>query len=278
MSDYQNPSAETPPPANDSGGGLAAEGEAGRSSWQGLPAGVLLGAVAALVGAGAWFGLAYLTEREFAYLALGVGFLVGGGVLLGNGRASVPAGAIAAGLALGGIFLGKLLTVMALAGGWAAEAAAEEMALDPEAARQIVADDRMFYLAADAEGEPDPAAMGRVAAEVEAMDDAAVQTAARRVMLENVMAARAAEADGTPIEDPLVTPEAAMAYYDAARREVEPLDDTAVEQRLNAEVGGLYADAADPVAIVKESLGPLDLLFAAAAVFMAFTIAGRAKS
>ena len=278
MSDYNDPAAEPTPAPNDSGGGLAAEGDAGRSSWQGLPTGVLLGAIAALVGAGAWFGLAYLTEREFAYLALGVGFLVGGGVLLGNGRASVPAGAIAAGLALGGIFLGKLLTVMVLTGGIIDEAAADELAIEPEAARQIVIDDRLFYLAAASEDGDDSPEGARAVEEVNAMDDAAVRAAARRVMLENVIAARAAEADGTPIDDPSVTPEAVMAYYDAARREVEPLDDAAVEGRLDAEVRGLYADEADSVAIVKESLGLFDLLFAAAAVFMAFTIAGRAKT
>jgi hypothetical protein len=48
--------------------------------------GILFGGVAAAIGAAAWFGLVLLTDRKFGVAAIGVGWLVGRGVLMGAGN------------------------------------------------------------------------------------------------------------------------------------------------------------------------------------------------
>ena len=71
---------------------------------------VFLGAMAAMVGSAAWYGLAVATDRIFAYVALGIGWLVGKAVVLGSGnkRGGVlqfVAGGLAALGVLGGTYL-----------------------------------------------------------------------------------------------------------------------------------------------------------------------------
>jgi hypothetical protein len=77
-----------------------------------LPLAVVAGVVAAIVGAALWAGLTVLTERQFAYAAIGLGCLVGFGVrLLGKGTTPVF-GVIGGVLSLLGCALGNLLSIV----------------------------------------------------------------------------------------------------------------------------------------------------------------------
>lgn len=83
-------------------------------SEQNLTMGILAGAVAALVGAGAWALITIITNFQIGWMAVGVGFLVGFAVQkFGKGvdKAFGIAGAV---LALLGCVLGNLLTACGL--------------------------------------------------------------------------------------------------------------------------------------------------------------------
>jgi len=81
-----------------------------------LGGGILLGAVAAALGAAAWYGLTVATDRKFGVAAVAVGFLVGRGVLLGAGnKRSVTLQAASAALAVVGLAAGEYLTINHLA-------------------------------------------------------------------------------------------------------------------------------------------------------------------
>jgi len=87
---------------------LAAE-RGGASS---IPGGVVGGAVGALVGGGAWALIAILTSLAIGYVAVGVGFLAGYGVLVGAGRKkSAQLQGVAVACALLGLLLGKYFIV-----------------------------------------------------------------------------------------------------------------------------------------------------------------------
>ncbi|MCU0689562.1 MAG: hypothetical protein MUE97_07480 [Phycisphaerales bacterium] len=83
-----------------------------------LIAGLIGGLVAMLVGAAVWAAISYYTGYELGFIAWGIGVLVGLGVSLGisrlgggEGAPGVVAGVLAVVLALGGIALGKFVTV-----------------------------------------------------------------------------------------------------------------------------------------------------------------------
>src|SRR5204863_325935 len=87
---------------------LAAE-RGGASS---IPGGLVDGAVGALVGGGAWALIAILTNLAIGYVAVGVGFLAGYGVLVGAGRKkSAQLQGVAVACALLGLLLGKYFIV-----------------------------------------------------------------------------------------------------------------------------------------------------------------------
>jgi len=71
--------------------------------------GTIISGVCALIGALIWFGIAKATEREIGWVAWGVGFFAGFGMMVGANGNSVTAGWIAASMAVGGILLGKMM-------------------------------------------------------------------------------------------------------------------------------------------------------------------------
>lgn len=83
-------------------------------SEQNLTMGILAGAVAAFIGAGAWATITIVTNFQIGWMAVGVGFLVGFAVQkFGKGidKSFAVAGAV---LALFGCVLGNLLTACGL--------------------------------------------------------------------------------------------------------------------------------------------------------------------
>ncbi len=62
----------------------------------------------ALVGAGAWFAVAVISQYEIGYIAWGLGLLAGGGMAWGYGDRNAKAGATAALISAGGIVAAKL--------------------------------------------------------------------------------------------------------------------------------------------------------------------------
>jgi hypothetical protein len=73
---------------------------------------VSIGLVAGAIGAGIWAVIAYFTGFELGWIAWGVGLLVGVGVAIGNkGEGSVPAGVLAAVLAILSVVGGKYAMV-----------------------------------------------------------------------------------------------------------------------------------------------------------------------
>ena len=80
------------------------------------PVSLLMGTVGCLigsaVGAAAWAAVAYYLNFEVAYLAIGVGVLAGGGMMIGaRGHAGATTGAIAALAAIVAILIGKYIVV-----------------------------------------------------------------------------------------------------------------------------------------------------------------------
>ena len=55
-----------------------------------LAGGVMLGALAAVAGAFAWFGVSALTHSSYEIVAVGIGCLVGRAVMLGSGNYPQP--------------------------------------------------------------------------------------------------------------------------------------------------------------------------------------------
>ena len=78
---------------------------------QSLVGGFLAGAVAALVGAGAWALVAVLTGYQIGFMAIGVGFLVGLAVQFAGKGISKIFGVMGAALALVGCLLGNYFAV-----------------------------------------------------------------------------------------------------------------------------------------------------------------------
>jgi hypothetical protein len=81
-----------------------------------LGGGILLGAVAAALGAAAWYGLVVATDKKYGVAAVGVGFLIGRGVLFGAGnKRSRTLQIVSAALAVVGLAAGEYLTINHLA-------------------------------------------------------------------------------------------------------------------------------------------------------------------
>ena len=70
-----------------------------------LGLGILFGLVAAVVGGAIWYGIVIATDRQFVYLAIGYGVLVGAAVVMGAKRANPGTAAVAAVIALVGIVM-----------------------------------------------------------------------------------------------------------------------------------------------------------------------------
>jgi len=68
--------------------------------------GIIGGTIAAIIGAAAWAAIAYFGQMEIAYLALGIGFIVGLGVSAGSQSGGFGAAAVAI-----------VLTVLSIVGG-----------------------------------------------------------------------------------------------------------------------------------------------------------------
>jgi hypothetical protein len=84
-----------------------------RASQRLVPA-VLAGSAAAAVGAAAWTLVAVLLHQEWAWLAIGVGWLTGWAVRRAGRGFEVRFAALGALLAVSGIVAGKLLSLVAL--------------------------------------------------------------------------------------------------------------------------------------------------------------------
>lgn len=84
-----------------------------RASQRLLP-GIIAGAIAGVICAAVWATIAIFVERESAWIALGVGFLVGLAVRLAGRGFEVRYAAIGGFLALAAIVLGKVLTFCGL--------------------------------------------------------------------------------------------------------------------------------------------------------------------
>ncbi len=92
---------------------MAAETELAQQS-QGInmPRAALYGAVAAVAGAGVWYGLVLATDYKLGLVAIGLGWLVGKGVVWGAGnKRGASLQLLGGGLALAGLLLGEYLIV-----------------------------------------------------------------------------------------------------------------------------------------------------------------------
>jgi len=89
--------------------GSLAAAVAGRNSFL---FGCLLGGIGAFVGAGIWSAAAMASGYEIGWIAWGVGGLAGFGMAKGYGQPTQLAGAAAAALAIGGIFLAKVFILV----------------------------------------------------------------------------------------------------------------------------------------------------------------------
>ncbi len=77
-----------------------------------MPRAALYGALAAVVGAGVWYGLVLATDYKLGLVAIGLGWLVGKGVVWGAGdKRSASLQLLGGGLALAGLLLGEYLIV-----------------------------------------------------------------------------------------------------------------------------------------------------------------------
>lgn len=75
---------------------------------------LLAGAAAAALGAAAWAVVASLLHQEWAWIAIGIGWLVGWAVKIAGRGFEVRFAALGALLAVSGIIAGKLLSLVAL--------------------------------------------------------------------------------------------------------------------------------------------------------------------
>jgi hypothetical protein len=83
---------------------------------QNMVGGFLAGAVAALVGAGAWALVTVLTGYQIGFMAIGVGFLVGLAVQFAGKGINKIFGVMGAALALVGCLFGNYLTIVHFVG------------------------------------------------------------------------------------------------------------------------------------------------------------------
>lgn len=73
---------------------------------------LLLGGAVGILGGLIWYAVVVLTHTQIGYLAVGVGFLVGVGVVYGAGRKrGLPLQLVSAGITLGAMALGEYFTV-----------------------------------------------------------------------------------------------------------------------------------------------------------------------
>jgi hypothetical protein len=80
---------------------------------QNMTMGVVAGATAAVVGAIIWATITVVTEYQIAWMAIGMGFLVGGAVRIAGKGIDKPFGYLGAVLSLFGCVLGNLLCICA---------------------------------------------------------------------------------------------------------------------------------------------------------------------
>jgi hypothetical protein len=80
-----------------------------------LPLGFMAGLVAAAVGAGLWALITILVDYQIGWMAMGVGFLVGGAVRMAGKGTHSAFGIIGAMLALAGCAVGNLLAIIVVA-------------------------------------------------------------------------------------------------------------------------------------------------------------------
>jgi hypothetical protein len=80
-----------------------------------LPLGFMAGLAAAAVGAGLWALITIVINYQIGWMAIGIGFLVGGAVRVAGKGSQKIFGIVGAALALGGIAGGNLLAVLIVA-------------------------------------------------------------------------------------------------------------------------------------------------------------------
>ena len=85
------------------------------ASEQNLPLGIAAGAVATLLGAGAWAATTMVTEYQIGFMAIGIGLLVGFAVRVAGKGVTSPFGVVGALFSLLGCLAGNLLAVTAMA-------------------------------------------------------------------------------------------------------------------------------------------------------------------
>ncbi len=78
----------------------------------GFALGCLLSAVGALIGAAVWAGIAIASEYEIGWIACLIGFLAGGGMVLGYREKNQRAGVVAAGIAVLGIGAARIMMIL----------------------------------------------------------------------------------------------------------------------------------------------------------------------
>jgi hypothetical protein len=105
---------------------------------------IIAGLIGGAIGAAVWFGIAYGANREFAWIAWGVGALVGVFVRVGAGNdAGAASGLIAVVLSLASIAAGKYATVHMIVG---KEAARVEAQIAAELAKPMTDDDAVMEI------------------------------------------------------------------------------------------------------------------------------------
>lgn len=78
----------------------------------GFALGCVLSAVGALIGAAVWAGIAIASEYEIGWIACLIGFLAGGGMVLGYREKNQRAGVVAAGIAVLGIGAARVIMIL----------------------------------------------------------------------------------------------------------------------------------------------------------------------
>jgi hypothetical protein len=84
-----------------------------RRSWftsEGLARGSVFAAIAALVASALWYAVVAISEYQIAFVAIGVGWVVGTAAVLGaRGRGSIPLSAVSGVLTLAALFVSEYL-------------------------------------------------------------------------------------------------------------------------------------------------------------------------